>query len=74
MGFYVAMIKGKGMSSIAQNSSITLELEVFLPVWKSNDRVPGFMKQNDNLNMLRSLEDQDIKDDLKWSLRSLQLM
>lgn len=32
------------------------------------------MKQNDNLNMLRSLEDQDIKDDLKWSLRSLQLM
>ncbi|KQK74083.1 hospholipid-transporting ATPase IB [Amazona aestiva] len=31
------------------------------------DKVPGFMKQRDNLNKLRSLGDQDIKDDLKWS-------
>lgn len=29
------------------------------------------MKQSDNLNMLKCLEDQDIKDDLKWSARPL---
>jgi len=28
------------------------------------------MKQSGNLNVLRSLEDQDIKDDLKWSLKA----
>lgn len=31
MVFCVSVMKGKGMSCIAQNNSITLELEVFLP-------------------------------------------
>lgn len=31
MVFFVSVMKGKGLSCIAQNNSVTLELEVFLP-------------------------------------------
>lgn len=64
MGFCMAMMKGRA-------TPVTLELEVVLSVSKSNDHISGFMEQNDNLNMVRNLEDQDINDDLKWSLRHL---